>query len=70
MIYNQMDVVYDENGYAGLGGSVYFNTPDIAPTGTMTSEVYDTDNNLLASITKPREHICNRKQLFNGICVQ
>ena len=28
----------------------------------MTSEVYDTDKNLLASITKPREHICNRKQ--------
>lgn len=48
LIYNQMDVVYDENGYAGLGGSVYFNTPDIAPTGTMTSEVYDTDDNLLA----------------------
>ena len=48
LIYNQMDVVCDENGYAGLGGSVYFNTPDIAPTGTMTSEVYDTDDNLLA----------------------
>ena len=51
ILYNEMDVVYDNDGNPGFGGYIYFNQPDQAHSGTMKCEITDDDGELLGVTT-------------------